>query len=598
MQNLTNLKVEKNEFNYENLLTFDTETSDGLRGTELRKIALSWKEGEKREYEIFDEISPFIKLLNYHNAKEKKIYAHSLEFDLRFLLKEAKLKRFLIYQKGILSSDLIFKNYTNVFSFRDSSAILPLKQSHLAKAFDSRGKYEIDFTKKVSNSDIEKRVKDDVLGLIEILEKANKFYYDKFSLNILKRLTMSKFGLDIFRTEKFLKHTLENPYVYQNNYNWKLYDFVRNSYYGAIVTPFKLNLFHNVKSYDINGMYSSVMKDKNYPCGKMRIIRFPKKEVLNDFGFSDVKLEVYQNDFISPIPIKIGLSTYYVTGKIEGIYSHEQLDYLTKNNLGKILEINKSYVFNDANKIFKPFIDFTYKMRRDFQIAKNPFEQAIKLLMVSSYGKFAQKPEKYKYEQLTNIEEFFESEELYYLGNDVYCKIAEKKLYVFSLIHLSSYITSYSKNMQLDYLLKYYEDVIYTDTDSFVLPSRTNVYTGTRLGELKQEKSFDKFQAFSPKAFLYENKLISGVTLKGFYYDRKKIEKMTFEQILTLLRNGVKWQKYASVKRMLNPNKNTVFVDDYLAYEDRERHFPLTFTKRKIMQNGKTRPFDIKELIV
>ncbi|GAI30670.1 unnamed protein product, partial [marine sediment metagenome] len=224
----------------------------------------------------------------------------------------------------------------------------------------------------------------------------------------------------------------------------------------------------------------------------------------------------------------------------------------------------------------------------------------IKLIMNCSYGKFGQKPITTEYKQLDCSEDFFEADELFSIAHDIYAKFEKKKLRSFSLVHIASLITNYAKQIQFNYLKDIEKDVIYTDTDSFIVPKKIKMKISNKMGKLKLEKKFEVFKAFSPKAYYYQNENIASVKLKGFTKEfKKKIESMdinTFEKFIK--HEGIKWEKYASFKRMIRPTKNTEFIDGYLAYESMTRSFPLQYDRRQILPSLLTIPINTKKIEV
>lgn len=589
------LKYDKENIDYQKIYTFDVETKDKLKGSDLWKIALKGST-RKTNYLVFDNVNDFLQVLIKIN-KESIIYAHNLEFDIRFLLNEATFKKFIFYNRGVLACYLKFDDSETIFQFRDSFGILPLSQDKLAKSLKTKTqKYDLDFEREdITNEEIEKRIKSDVIGLYEILIKANNFYRKRFKINLLKRLTIAKFSLDILKSN-YLKQKILNPYFERNYPIWNLYNIARDAYFGSRVALYDLNKKQDLVSYDINALYLNSMRENPYPIGKIREYQYPKNNILEEFGFSIVDFEVYKNKTCL-IPLRTRNGIYFPYGRLKGVYNNAYLEYLVKNNLGKINEIKRSYVFSDWDYIFKEFANDIYDERTLFKKTENAFEILIKLIGNTSYGKFGQKAIRFIYEFLENLEDYIQGQELFNIDTDYYIRKEKRKLSSFSLVHLSSHITDYSRIKQYEFLEKFKENIVYTDCDSFTIPKNIKVYTSSEIGKLKKEKSYKTFQALSPKAYMFENeKGELKFMIKGFDKTKRVLDVVDFNKMLEKVKEGYSHEKYASIKRMLRPNKDTEFIDKYLAIQKTKKSFPMIYEKRKILKNLTTVPFSTKEL--
>lgn len=589
------LKYDKENIDYKKIYTFDVETKDKLKGSKLWKIALKGKT-RRVDCSIFDNIQDFLRVLIKVN-KESVIYAHNLEFDIRFLLNHATFKKFIFYNRGVLACYLKFDDSDDIFQFRDSYGILPLSQDILAKSLKIKTqKYDLDFEREdITNEEIEKRVTSDVLGLYEILVKANDFYRKRFHINLLKRLTIAKFGLDILKSN-YLKEKVLNPYFSGKYPIWDLYNISRSAYFGSRVSLYDLEKQFDLVSYDINALYLNSMKNNPYPIGKIRQFNYPKKDILKNFGFSIVDFEVYKNKTCL-IPLRTKNGIYFPYGRLKGIYNNHYLQYLFENDLGRLIEVKRSYIFSDYDYIFKEFANDLYNERMEFKDDKNPFEILLKLIGNSSYGKFGQKALRFTYEFLENLKDYMDNHELFNIDTDYFVRKEKKRLLSFSLPHLSSYITDYSRIKQFEFLEKFKDYIVYTDCDSFTIPKEILVHTSTEIGQLKKEKSYKTFLALSPKAYMFENeKGEMKFMIKGFDKKERIFDVVDFDKLLTKVKKGYSYERYASIKRMLRANKDTQFIDKYLAIQKTKKSFPMMYEKRKILKNLKTIPFSTKEL--
>jgi DNA polymerase type B, organellar and viral len=165
---------------------------------------------------------------------------------------------------------------------------------------------------------------------------------------------------------------------------------------GARHTDMYVPYAKYVRSYDVNGLYPSVMK-WSMPTA------FPKslapqnneyhiKEFVGDislinsdpFGFFEV--EVTCPDYIKEpiLPVHFNGKTIYPTGTWKGWYNSEELKNAA--NYGYTYNIFKGYFFH-KEEIFVDFVTDLYEIRSKYS-KDDPLYFIIKLLMNSLYGRY------------------------------------------------------------------------------------------------------------------------------------------------------------------------------------------------------------------
>jgi hypothetical protein len=98
-----------------------------------------------------------------------------------------------------------------------------------------------------------------VITLHQVITAFTKEIYSRFEINILKYPTLPAIAFAIFRSQ-FMR--IENiPIV-----GGAVYNDIRQSYYGGFVDVYKVYA-KNVKSYDVNSLYPSSMKNFKLPVG-------------------------------------------------------------------------------------------------------------------------------------------------------------------------------------------------------------------------------------------------------------------------------------------------------------------------------------------
>jgi hypothetical protein len=93
----------------------------------------------------------------------------------------------------------------------------------------------------------------DVRGLLEVLKITSRFYFDKYSLNMTKYLTLPSLAIAVFFTNyhnsdhqiKMVKGIVEKD--------------IRSAYKGGIVNNYNTQLVTNANYYDMNSQYPSAM---------------------------------------------------------------------------------------------------------------------------------------------------------------------------------------------------------------------------------------------------------------------------------------------------------------------------------------------------
>ena len=209
-----------------------------------------------------------------------------------------------------------------------------------------------------------------------------------------------------------------------------------------------------------------------------------------------------------------------------------------------------------TRRIFRQFVKYFYKLRMEYKkIGNGIYVEFCKLILNTLYGKFGQKETISKMLDKTDTEIIIHSDiimlmiekkkevlgltskdfenNVIYLGTIIdLCEIylINKKLYIIqqtsnnsenSFVAISSFITSYSRMMLIDYILKAKrENVYYSDTDSlFVnkigyknLLSDINEF---KLGKLKVEEE-GSCEIYAPKFYDFNgNRKVKGIKQKN-----------------------------------------------------------------------------------
>jgi len=170
----------------------------------------------------------------------------------------------------------------------------------------------------------------DCISLHQILTLFNKLIYNKFKLNVNKFPTLSSLSFGIFLT-KYLKKVNIPMLTGQINKD------IRLSYTGGSTDMFIPQNIDNelVYAYDINSLYPSVMKSRNFPIGKPTYFEGDIRKYNHEaYGFFYCKVET-PNNLLHPIiqlhiKTKSGLRTLSPLGTFESMFFSEEIDNAIK----------------------------------------------------------------------------------------------------------------------------------------------------------------------------------------------------------------------------------------------------------------------------
>jgi len=221
--------------------------------------------------------------------------------------------------------------------------------------------------------------------------------------------------------------------------------------------------------YDVNSLYPYVMSAYKYPLFSSYVGR--KADVdLDKYGIADA-LIVQDADIpligVRRIVFDKFRKLIFPEGKLRGVFTYPELQYLEKWGVGKILKVYKAYEWAEGWYPFTEFVETFYQER-----SKGEFEKAFyKLFLNSLYGKFAEKNP-------------IEKVELFCDGS-VKREVVEGRRLRNPII--ASYITAYGRIYLYSLYRKVgFQNVLYSDTDSVhsfrKLPESKGV-----LGGLKRE---------------------------------------------------------------------------------------------------------------
>lgn len=483
--------------------------------TKVRLFAICDKESNIVSYG--DSVEKFF--IECKKLGSATIYFHNLKFDgsyiLNYLLnngytykkdntaKDVKTFSTLIGEMGEYYQIKVILNSKCIITFNDSLKIIPLKVKEIAKSFGlSIEKEIIDYEKyEINDTTLSYIFKD-----VQIVTQGLRFFKDKG----LNKMTIGSNSYNQYISEcncacSFV--TLDKSWCEE----------YRDAYRGgrSQVNPkYAGKILHNVKRFDINSMYPSIMVNEFLPYGSPI-----KCKTEGKYKFELYKIEISFKLKKGHLPslLKKGClfdvigDTYYTeTEGIEIIHvSNIDLDLIRRNydiNYIKYLEI---WGFNTSKQLFKDYILKYYDLKSK---STGGMRLVYKLLINSLYGKFGSKQQGY-----TKIPILNDEKELTYKNSE----IEDMKQYY---LPIAIAITSYAHKMLDDAINFDKDNFVYCDTDSVHTLSsvQPNMIDNKELGKFKLEGVEEKSKYVRQKCYVYKENDKYNITCSGMTEELKE----------------------------------------------------------------------------
>lgn len=452
------------------------------------------------------DIKSFIEKIK--ELKPDICYFHNLKFDGTFLV-------YYFYENGYKRVDEVNKNkdFTTiidgmgnwygievkfgkkVIKFWDSFKLLFSSVANLAKAFKlDIQKLDFDYTRsdfsKISEQDI-KYIEHDT----EIVARCLQF--------------MINFGLDKITLASSTFHYFKGNYCSDftkifPKLDIKTDSLIRKAYRGGfccVHENFKNKILNNVKVYDFNSLYPSMLVKYSYPCG------YPKIYTGNFTNFNQYKKYILH--FKAYFFAKTDIPFYFskIVGQVKSTYmlfsEHDEKEdfYLTKEEFDTL---KKFYEFQDLKiieviefdmcwGIFDEFVNLCYDKKSHSEGSE---KQIYKLMLNSLTGKFASSPirkSKVPYIKMNKKGEWF----LGYMNG-------QTKTVDCIYTALSVWITSYSRIEIFNTIEKIgFKNWIYSDTDSIhtFKDLSDSIPLGNELQQWKLEKEYNEVKYLKQKCY-------------------------------------------------------------------------------------------------
>ncbi len=567
------LRKEVSKKRYDYFIFFDTETYEKITKEDKQKelflkigYALFWdrKNNLTDELTFYDNDVFWAWIFEKSRDKNVVIFAHNIDFDLKivngldYLLKNNfNLKKFWIEHSFLIE----FEKDKTVINLWDTMNYFNMSLEKLGEAIGIK-KLEVEF-KTVNNEDLLKYCKNDVKIIFEAIKRLIEFL-EIYNLGELKA-TSASLSMNIYR-KKFMR----DKKIYIHNAK-KVQELEDSSYRGGFCDCFKIGKFtEKLYFLDVNSMYPFVMKNHKSPT---KLIEYEYKNGCHNLFKLFFKALKEDKSVIAKVNISIDKEHSYIITKakiddevkcmrLSGTYTSvlntAELRYVLK--YGQINDIYEIAVY-DNDFLFTKFVNFFYNKRKKYEKKHNyAFALFCKFILVSLYGKFAQKKYKFEKNEIECDDYEIKSYMLYtsknvqlitQLGKNRYRFIKTDLPDKFTFTAISSEITAYGRCFLSELIeLANIDNVYYCDTDSLMVNEKgyqnlKHLIDEDKLGYLKLVDESILTEITNPKAYKFNGE----VTLKGVKEEAKKI----IETETATLYKQDSWKRYKSSLR----NKKT-----------------------------------------
>jgi len=573
------------------MITWDIETK-GLAGDLV--IGGIYNNSLYCEFENFED---FIFLLK-NVFESDDIYAHNGgKYDNRYLLEFFRDRKIEITNILYINNGLIFnaKIGKNLYKFRDSIHLLPRSLDSLSKSFNVKHKKQSDFNMKKWLNDgykitdeLRYYLKMDCISLYEILKTFNTTF------DIKPGLTIASTAFKELLSSNYKNISLKNLCV--NTLSKLKEEWIRKAYKGGRVEVFE-KLVKNFYKYDVNSLYPSAMKTKDYPFGKYFECNQEESEkalAQGKLGICECEIKV-KNMEIPYLGFRYDEKLIFPVGSWRDTIT--SLEVIEARKRGYEIKIIKSIFWTNKGKIFYNFVDKYYKIKETSKEAK---KEIAKLFLNSPYGKFAQKRThraiKSELEIIksgTNIDDIqsfdngfmFSKEETSYKNRSI------NPIYAI-------FVTAYARHILyegFEAIINNGGNIYYCDTDCICsdieLPFK--MQHKTELGKWDFEGFYDVGVFIAPKLYAIKND--NELIVRGKGINREKLEKCTIDDFFDVVINENELE--FSVERVTGVfehfRRKDTDKNKYIGLINQTKKVSGKYTKRQLLSKSSTKALEI-----
>jgi len=574
------------------IIFFDTETTQHTLedGSIEQRFKLGWACYYRRPYKdhkqvvewfYIDRIGAFWDYVVSKALPKQRLWviARNVVFDFTICkgwenLRREKYKLKFFHNNGC-SAIVTVKKKSSTIVFLDS---MNWFTESLAKTGERIGipKMEIDF-ETCTDKKLSVYCKNDVLIEFENFKVFIAFLED----NMIGRLCYTKASTAM---SAYLFRHYHTP-IYIHN-NAEAINLERESYKGGRCECFVIGDLSGQPFYvfDVNSLYPFVMQRNSFPTKYVKLHHklTPKKlgKLLTEFA---VVAKVVINTTEPVYAIKRG-RTIFPVGTYETTLCTPELLYALEH--GHVVKVLDAVSYEQA-PIFKSYVDTMYGLRQDFKVRQNKeYEQIVKYLLNSLYGKFGQKAEEWvkigdcpgepDREEMILYKNPRRAMRLRYLLGELFELKGHSEAYN-SFPAIASHVTAYAR-LYLWELMQAcgHGNYVYCDTDSLMVTDvgRDNLspyLSSTELGKLKLERTVNKLIIRGLKDYSADKKVV----IKGVRKSARQVSDGVYTQ-----------EQWPSFKGIFKTTDANTYVVKHVT-----KHLTREYTKGNVGVNGIITPF-------
>lgn len=400
-----------------------------------------------------------------------------------------------------------------------------------------------------------------------------KFLQKNFnSMNAELKLTSASTSMNLYR-RNYQKEEFIKPFPFQINY-------MQRGYYGGRTEIFKRGHVKNLKYYDINSLYPSVMTKEFPKPSKFSIVKFLRKNALYEYeGVAYAKITAPKL-YIPYLPLRHNNKLIFPIGEFKGYYTFFELREAEK--LGyRIKKLYSALIYFERFTPFKEYVEELYKKRLLYKKNNDERQHIIKLFLNSLYGKFAQKTgekEKIIHKSKVAYNLIEQNEHINWVNDWFIFKEKQERIPCFINPIFSIYTTAYARHRLYQYINKVApKNVYYCDTDS--LFTSKYIETSDRIGEMKFVCKINDGILIKPKMYVI-NKIPRCKGVNALDYDR--FMNILYSQKILLN----KFSKFKESNRRKLSYNEKITVLKHIDLEDNKRIWTERFKKDELQNSA------------
>lgn len=524
-------------------IAFDTETVKG------RAFLIVDSNGTKEE--DIQDLDKLLEYLNYYEYRKTVNWFYNLEYDTNAILK------YLEFDKR---KEVAFDNVTDYKDFRIQ--IIPKKELRISKIkkdgkihhttcfYDLAQFYEMQRLKTLALQTSYRKVDVEDIQNIDL----NKYKTDKEYKELINERCFTDSKITKELADKFTEKI--SPIVKLNKYKSKasiarrcvlenlnkqlrlpslsIIQSALNAYHAGHIEACKLGIFNNIKNYDINSAYPSVMTDL-YDC---RGAYKHNKAYEPDTAYSFYLIIIdYQDDNLTPIWVNVHNKNYHPNGKVEIWVSQSEIEFFM--NKGFDFKIIKAYHLlkkKNQEQPLKELVNYLYEKRLEAKKDGDPIQLTYKIILNSIYGVTVNTISK---KEISDTEtDIFEIDKD---SNIIFYKETFKATNMYNPL-FTAYICANTRVKLFTDFYKHLDKLVSVNTDGVYLLSGNGVKVSKKLGDYSL-KTIDKIMVMgSGRYFSFDDGKVNNEESKFRSIPKKP------EEIYNMLNNN-RNKKYLTISK-------------------------------------------------